>query len=194
MLRRFVVPVFVCCSALLLIVSGVVSAQPTGPSTTVAPYLDSHLPNVSIQSILTVGDGTIPKSGGGDTRFVGIPDGLGVIDGADLGEGCQIPCAILRSVGEAAFEIDADRRIARRDDPRSDPHEKVKRNVLTVCIPVSIGERGAARCNRLCAGADNSLGAAGVPNIVQDQRSAFDMQISKSLGFLGSRHVRRPWP
>jgi uncharacterized protein YjiK len=56
----------------------------TGPSTTVAPYLTSHLPGVSIQSLLTVGDGqTVPKVGGGTTRLVGIPDGLGAYDNGD---------------------------------------------------------------------------------------------------------------
>ncbi len=56
----------------------------TGPSTTVAPYLDSHLPGVTIKSLLTVGDGvTIPKTGGGTTRLIGICDGLGGFDNGD---------------------------------------------------------------------------------------------------------------
>lgn len=58
--------------------------QVTGPSSSVLPYLDTHLPGVTVESILTVNDGTIPKAGGGTTRMVGIPDGLGVIDGAEL--------------------------------------------------------------------------------------------------------------
>jgi len=56
----------------------------TSPSTTVDPYIESHLPDVTVKSILTVDDGTIPDSDGGTTRLVGIPDGIGVIDGADL--------------------------------------------------------------------------------------------------------------
>lgn len=57
----------------------------TGPSTTTPPYLRSHLPGTVIESILTVGDGTVvPKVGGGATRLAGIPDGIGVIDGDDL--------------------------------------------------------------------------------------------------------------
>lgn len=59
-------------------------AQSTSPSTAVTPYLTSHLPGVQIESILTVDDGTVPKTGGGVTRMVGIPDGIGVIDGAEL--------------------------------------------------------------------------------------------------------------
>lgn len=56
----------------------------TGPSTTVAPYLTSHLPGVEIQSLLTVGEGqTVPKAGGGTTRLVGIADGLGAYDNGD---------------------------------------------------------------------------------------------------------------
>ena len=56
----------------------------TSPSTTVDPYIESHLPGVLVESILTVDDGTIPDSDGGTTRLVGIPDVIGVIDGADL--------------------------------------------------------------------------------------------------------------
>jgi|GEM_PF-445210 len=57
----------------------------TGPSTTIPPYLTSHLTGVTIKSILTVGDGTtVPKTtGGGTTRMVGIPDGLGAFDNGD---------------------------------------------------------------------------------------------------------------
>ncbi|MGE9295376.1 MAG: hypothetical protein ACQKBV_03725, partial [Puniceicoccales bacterium] len=59
----------------------------TSPSTSVEPYLTTHLPGIEITSILTVDDGvTISKTGGGTTRLVGIPDGIGAIDGADLGE------------------------------------------------------------------------------------------------------------
>lgn len=58
-----------------------------GPSTAVDPYVISHLPGVEIKSILTVDDGeSVPKTGGGTTRLVGIPDGIGAYDGADVGE------------------------------------------------------------------------------------------------------------
>lgn len=52
----------------------------TSASTSTDPYVVSHLSNVSITSILTVDDGTIPKTGGGTTRFVGIPDGIGAFE------------------------------------------------------------------------------------------------------------------
>ena len=69
--------------SMLLVATGA-SAQSTSPSTSVAPYLDSALPGVAITSILTVDDGSLPKTGGGTTRFVGIPDGIGAIDGNEL--------------------------------------------------------------------------------------------------------------
>ena len=56
----------------------------TSPSTSVDPYLTSHLPGVTIESILTVDDGTVPKTGGGNIGMVDIPDGIGVIDGNEL--------------------------------------------------------------------------------------------------------------
>lgn len=65
-------------------ISGTAQESLTSPSTTVAPYINSHLPNVVVESILTVDDGVVPKTGGGNTRLAGIPDGIGVIDGADL--------------------------------------------------------------------------------------------------------------
>jgi PKD repeat protein len=71
-------------TSLLAAMSPSANAQTTSPSTTVPPYLVSELPGVAIESILTVDDGTIPRAGGGSTRLVGIPDGLGVIDGSDL--------------------------------------------------------------------------------------------------------------
>jgi len=56
----------------------------TGPSTTGAPYLTSHLPGVELISLLTTGDGqTVPKLGGGTTRLAGISDGLGAYDNGD---------------------------------------------------------------------------------------------------------------
>lgn len=45
----------------------------TGPSTTVSPYVVPSAPNVSIQSLFTVGDLTADNG----YRMVGIPDGLG---------------------------------------------------------------------------------------------------------------------
>lgn len=47
--------------------------QTSSPSTTVSPYLTSHLPGLDLVSILTVDDGSVPKTGGGTTRLVGIP-------------------------------------------------------------------------------------------------------------------------
>lgn len=65
---------------------GITQAQTlvTGPSTSTGPYLNSHLTGVTIESLLTVADGTtVPKVGGGTTRLVGIPDGLGAFDNGD---------------------------------------------------------------------------------------------------------------
>jgi len=59
----------------------------TSPSTTVDPYITTHLPGITITSILTVDDGmTIPDTDGGTTRLVGIPDGMGAYDGSEVGE------------------------------------------------------------------------------------------------------------
>lgn len=77
------IPALICASALAGAAASA-TAQTTSPSTSTTPYLVSGLPGVSIESILTVDDGTVPRAGGGTTRLVGIPDGLGVIDGDDL--------------------------------------------------------------------------------------------------------------
>ena len=61
-----------------------VAVTQKGPSTTTDPYLKTHLLNTTVESILTVDDGTVTKTGGGTTELVGIPDGIGVIDGDDL--------------------------------------------------------------------------------------------------------------
>src|SRR5262245_21047419 len=53
----------------------------TGPSTTTAPYILPVAGGVSIESLLTVGDGAASNG----YRMVGIPDGLGMIrQGANL--------------------------------------------------------------------------------------------------------------
>lgn len=83
-LRRSRVARRTLCGAALLCLTGAALAQGTSPSTTVTPYVESHLPGVQITSILTVDDGSVPRTGGGTTRMVGIPDGIGVIDGAEL--------------------------------------------------------------------------------------------------------------
>ncbi len=71
-------------AVLALLLSASALAQTTSPSTTVPPYVLPSVPGVLIESILTVDDGTVPKTGGGTTRLAGIPDGIGVIDGAEL--------------------------------------------------------------------------------------------------------------
>ncbi|MET7247713.1 hypothetical protein ABZT49_30615 [Methylobacterium sp. EM32] len=56
-----------------------------GPSTTQTPYLVPSTGNVSLTSILSVGD-TVPgsvKANGTPWRFVGIPDGIGALDNGD---------------------------------------------------------------------------------------------------------------
>ena len=54
--------------------------MPTGPSTLIDPYLNSLEPNVTVTSILTVGD-ALPGSTSG--VLTGIPDGMGAIDNGD---------------------------------------------------------------------------------------------------------------
>jgi hypothetical protein len=53
-----------------------------GPSSSADPYLVRTQPGVVFKSILTAGD-TVPKTGGGTYRMVGIPDGLGAFDNGD---------------------------------------------------------------------------------------------------------------
>lgn len=58
--------------------------MPTGPSTTVNPYLVAIEPNVTITSIATVGDILDTKPDGiTPFRLVGIPDGMGAYDNGD---------------------------------------------------------------------------------------------------------------
>ncbi|MFZ4764288.1 MAG: PKD domain-containing protein, partial [Roseimicrobium sp.] len=80
----FLSPVVTGTCFVALALSATAQTLVTGPSTTVSPYLNSHLSGVTIESILTVADGnTVPKVGGGTTRMVGIPDGLGAFDNGD---------------------------------------------------------------------------------------------------------------
>jgi hypothetical protein len=51
-------------------------------STSALSYIVPTAPGVEIKPILTVGD-TVPQSGGGSYRMVGIPDGLGAFDNGD---------------------------------------------------------------------------------------------------------------
>lgn len=74
---------------LLLLVSttgGALAAM--SPSSLVDSYMTTHLAGIGFTSILTVDDGMmIPKMGATDgetTQLVGTPDGLAVIDGADM--------------------------------------------------------------------------------------------------------------
>jgi len=48
----------------------------------VAPYLVPSAPGVEVTPILTVGD-SVPQTGGGSYRMVGIPDGMGAFDNGD---------------------------------------------------------------------------------------------------------------
>ena len=68
------------------VATAALAVETTSPSTTVLPYLETHLPGVMLESILTVDDLTVPKTGGGTIQMIGIPDGIGAIDGAELGE------------------------------------------------------------------------------------------------------------
>ncbi len=70
--------------AVITFSAGGAYAQTTSPSTSVSPYIQSHLPGVEIKSILTVDDGTVAKTGGGQIGLTGIPDGIGIIDGNEL--------------------------------------------------------------------------------------------------------------
>ena len=71
-------------AAVLTLSAGGAAAQTTSPSTSVTPYIQSHLPGVEIKSILTVDDGSVAKTGGGTIGLTGIPDGIGIIDGNEL--------------------------------------------------------------------------------------------------------------
>jgi hypothetical protein len=85
MIKKFAAATGTTLAALAAMTASVaVALEVTSPSTTVAPYLETHLPNVILESILTVDDLDVPKTGGGMTRLVGIPDGIGVIDGSEL--------------------------------------------------------------------------------------------------------------
>jgi hypothetical protein len=74
----------------------------SGPSSSQSPYLVRSQPGVVLKSILTTGD-SVPKSGGGTYRMVGVPDGLGAFDNGDgtftvlmnheLGAGLGVPRA-----------------------------------------------------------------------------------------------------
>ncbi len=60
------------------------NAQSTGPSTTLAPYVEPMTTNVTFTSVFSVGDSVNNKPGTGTPyRFVGIPDGLGAYDNND---------------------------------------------------------------------------------------------------------------
>lgn len=66
-----------------------VNAQVQGPSTGSTPYVLPVLPGMETISLITVdntgtrADDTVPKSGGGTYRMVGIPDGMGAFDNGD---------------------------------------------------------------------------------------------------------------
>ncbi|AXS78901.1 alkaline phosphatase PhoX [Dechloromonas sp. HYN0024] len=62
-------------AALIAVAAPVMAEQ--GPSTAVAPYVHSLVPNVTITSLLAVGERV------GNYRMVGLPDGLGAYDNED---------------------------------------------------------------------------------------------------------------
>jgi hypothetical protein len=59
-----------------------VASQVIGPSTTVPPFMLSRLAGVTTTSLITVDD--LPATNG--YQLIGIPDGLGVMDGPEMGE------------------------------------------------------------------------------------------------------------
>lgn len=72
-----------CIAMFISLAVGNASAEPLiqGPSSSATPYLRSYLdPQVSITSILTVGDSVNNKPDGSPYRMVGIPDGMGAFD------------------------------------------------------------------------------------------------------------------
>ena len=75
--RRRLPRVAISCAALTAIIAGTTSLADagsfTGPSTTVAPYLQPSADGVDITSLLTVGD----QGARNGYKMVGIPDGLG---------------------------------------------------------------------------------------------------------------------
>ena len=69
---------------LALVVSA--TAQTTGPSTTVPPFLVSKLAGITLTSLLTVDD--LRADNG--YELIGIPDGLGVADGPEMGDSADV--------------------------------------------------------------------------------------------------------
>lgn len=55
----------------------------TGPSTTQTPYLVASLPNVTFTSLLSAGEQVGFRADGVPARFVGVPDGIGVVPVGD---------------------------------------------------------------------------------------------------------------
>ena len=74
-------------TAWLTLLVSTATAQVTGPSTTVPPYLTSRLAGVTTTSLLTVDDTVTADNG---YQLIGIPDGLGVADGPEMGDSADV--------------------------------------------------------------------------------------------------------
>jgi hypothetical protein len=84
-------------------------------------------------------------------------------------------------VGIGAFEIDGDRQIDRSDNPPGIGQHEVHRHPLAVAESIGHSHRSAAGGDGLGAGLGDSLRAAHVPDVEQDEGGARHVQRGKAL-------------
>ena len=87
-----------------------------------------------------------------------------------------------RRVAIATFQIDRHRKIGRADDPAQIVDRQSERHVLAIGEAIGIGDRPAARRDRLGTTRGHGLGAARIPDIEEDERLSGDMQRPELLG------------
>src|SRR5262249_31741479 len=90
-----------------------------------------------------------------------------------------------RRIAIAALQIDGHRQLGYRDDPPQIVDRQDKRNTLAIGVTVGIGDRPATRGDGLGAARSDRLGAAGVPDVEQNQRLSRNMQRAKFLSLAG---------
>jgi hypothetical protein len=81
-----------------------------------------------------------------------------------------------RRVAVAAFQIDRHRWVGRGDDPTQIVDRPRERNALAIGEAVCIGDRPAARRDRLGTARGDGLGIADMPDVEEDERLSRDMQ------------------